>query len=75
LTNATPTQGTIPTATIDNFDMRVTAAGGDTTIAIKSSGTDVTQNLVLKGVDLTALGNNDTAIIHDLLTKGKLMTD
>jgi hypothetical protein len=51
------------------------ATGGDTTIAIRSAGTDVTHNLVLKGVDLTSLGNNDTATIQDLLTKGKLIAD
>jgi hypothetical protein len=35
----------------------------------------VTQNLVLKGVDLTVSGANDAAIIHDLLAKGKLIAD
>ena len=36
----------------------------------------VTQKIVLTGVDLTANSTlNDQAIIQDLLTKGKLITD
>jgi hypothetical protein len=72
LTGETPI-GTDP-GNLANY-LHFSATGGDTTIAIKSTGTEVTQNLVLKGVDLTALGNSDTAIIQDLLIKGKLVTD
>ncbi|MBI2277323.1 MAG: type I secretion C-terminal target domain-containing protein, partial [Dechloromonas sp.] len=53
-------------------------SGSDTVIDIKPSGAggSVTQQIVVSGVDLTA-GNtlNDQAIIQDLLTKGKLLTD
>ncbi|HXE40153.1 MAG TPA: type I secretion C-terminal target domain-containing protein, partial [Azonexus sp.] len=53
-------------------------SGSDTVIDIKPSGAggSVTQQIVMSGVDLT-VGNtlNDQAIIQDLLTKGKLLTD
>jgi len=40
------------------------------------SGGSVTQKITLTGVDLTANNTlNDQAIIQDLLTKGKLVTD
>jgi len=44
-------------------------------IDVKPDGTNVTQQIVLAGVDLGATGANDVAIINDLLTKGKLITD
>lgn len=105
---AEPASSVLPTATIDRFEMTVTAGGGDvlnlrdllsgeshqgtdvgnladylhfavtdgnTTIAIKSAGSAVTQNVLLNGVDLGTLGNSDTAIIHELLVRGKLLTD
>ena len=59
-------------------------AGGSTTISVSTSGAyaggfaagRADQTITLSGVDLTA-GNtlNDQAIIQDLLTKGKLVTD
>ncbi|WP_265947903.1 beta strand repeat-containing protein [Dechloromonas sp. A34] len=58
--------------------LHFTRSGSDTVIDIKPTGTSgsVTQQIVMSGVDLTA-GNtlNDQAIIQDLLTKGKLLTD
>lgn len=39
------------------------------------SATSENQTIILKGVDLTLAGATDTAIIQDLLNKGKLITD
>ncbi|MFV0371093.1 MAG: type I secretion C-terminal target domain-containing protein, partial [Azonexus sp.] len=52
-------------------------SGSDTLIDIKPNGNgDVLQQITLSGVDLTANSTlNDQAIIQDLLTKGKLITD
>jgi len=57
-------------------------ADGNTTVHVSSSGAFTgsnygvaeNQQIVLQGVNLTALGS-DTAIIQDLLSKGKLITD
>lgn len=50
---------------------------GNTTIAVHPGGAagPVTQQIVLTGVDLVTGMANDQAIIQDLLTKGKLITD
>lgn len=52
-------------------------SGSNTVIDIKPAGNgDVLQQITLSGVDLTANSTlNDQAIIQDLLTKGKLITD
>ncbi len=52
-------------------------SGSNTVIDIKPTGNgDVLQQITLSGVDLTANSTlNDQAIIQDLLTKGKLITD
>ena len=52
-------------------------SGSNTVIGIKPTGNgDVLQQITLSGVDLTANSTlNDQAIIQDLLTKGKLITD
>jgi Ca2+-binding RTX toxin-like protein len=53
-------------------------ASGGTVIDVKHTGAagTVNQQIVLSGVDLTSNGTlNDTQIIQDLLTKGKLITD
>ncbi|HSC81122.1 MAG TPA: type I secretion C-terminal target domain-containing protein, partial [Chitinolyticbacter sp.] len=40
-----------------------------------NNGAAEDQTIVLHGVDLGATGSNDAAVIQDLLTKGKLITD
>ena len=61
-------------ATLDVY-LNFSKSGSDTVIDVKPDGTNVTQQIVLAGVDLGATGTNDVAIINDLLTKGKLLTD
>ena len=62
--------------------LHFTATGGSTTVEVKSAGSGtVDQTIVLSGVDLVAgvtagAGQSlDQAIIHNLLTNGKLVTD
>ncbi|NTV94097.1 MAG: type I secretion C-terminal target domain-containing protein [Thiobacillus sp.] len=58
-----------------------TSVAGQTTIEVRSTATVVDQKIVLQGVDLSAgitpdMGQSmDQAIIHDLLSKGKLVVD
>jgi T1SS-143 domain-containing protein len=70
--------GTATTAaTLDNY-LDFAKSGSDTVINVHPDGVagSVTQKIVLTGVDLTANSTlNDQAIIQDLLTKGKLITD
>jgi hypothetical protein len=64
-------------ATLDNY-LNFSKSGLDTVIDIRPTGAagSVTQQIVLSNVDLTSSGTlNDVAIIQDLLTKGKLLTD
>jgi Ca2+-binding RTX toxin-like protein len=64
-------------ATLDNY-LNFSKSGLDTVIDVRPTGAagGVTQQIVLSNVDLTASGTlNDVAIIQDLLTKGKLLTD
>ncbi|NTV71319.1 MAG: type I secretion C-terminal target domain-containing protein, partial [Azonexaceae bacterium] len=61
-------------ATLDAY-LNFSKSGSDTVIDVKPDGAHVTQQIVLAGVDLGATGTNDVAIINDLLTKGKLITD
>ena len=62
--------------------LHFTASGGTTTVAVSSSGSGATdQTIVLSGVDLVTgvvpVGGQtlDQAIIQNLLTNGKLITD
>ena len=68
----------LPTATtgaaLDAY-LNFSKQGADTVIDVKPDGTNVTQKIVLSGVDLGATGVNDVAIINDLIAKGKLVTD
>jgi hypothetical protein len=52
-------------------------SGADTIMEAKHTGAGaVTQRIVLEGLDLTQNGSlTDSAIIADLLNKGKLITD
>ena len=53
-------------------------SGGSTTVEIKSAGSgSIDQTILLQGVDLTFGGTltTDQAIIQDLLSKGKLISD
>ena len=61
-------------ATLDAY-LNFSKQGSDTIIDVKPDGTNVTQKIVLAGVDLGATGANDIAIINDLISKGKLITD
>jgi Ca2+-binding RTX toxin-like protein len=65
--------GATDAATLDGY-LNFSKSGSDTVIDVKPAGS-VTQQIVLQGVDLGATGLNDQAIIQDLLTKGKLVTD
>jgi Ca2+-binding RTX toxin-like protein len=72
-------QGTATSASaLDNY-LDFSKVGSDTVINVRPTGIsgDVTQQIVLQGVDLTNSGalTTDQAIIQDLLTKGKLQTD
>ncbi|WP_148714755.1 tandem-95 repeat protein [Chitinolyticbacter meiyuanensis] len=68
-----------------HFETISNTAGGKSTIVHISHDGDFSggynngaaedQTIVLHGVDLGATGNNDAAVIQDLLTKGKLITD
>jgi Ca2+-binding RTX toxin-like protein len=49
--------------------------GSDTVIDVKPDGPNVTQKIVLEGVDLVSTGGSDVDIISDLISKGKLITD
>ncbi|WEN41485.1 Alginate lyase 7 [Thauera sp. GDN1] len=65
---------------LDNYlDFSYDSATNSTTISVHSggSGTPVDQVVVLENVDLTNGGalTSDLAIISDLMTKGKLITD
>jgi hypothetical protein len=72
-------QGSATTAaTLDGY-LDFSRQGSDTVINIRPTGAggEMTQQIVLQGVDLTQGGTltTDQAIISDLLTKGKLQTD
>ncbi len=63
-------------ATLDGYlDFR--KEGNDTVIDIRPTGAggDMTQQIVLQGVDLVTAHGSDQAIIQDLLNNGKLLTD
>ncbi|MDP3539235.1 MAG: type I secretion C-terminal target domain-containing protein, partial [Azonexus sp.] len=68
-----PNGATNPTM-LDGY-LNFSKSGLDTVIDVKPDGTNVTQKIILSGIDLGANGTNDAAIIQDLLTKGKLITD
>lgn len=72
-------QGTgATTATVLDGFLDFSRQGSDTVINVRATGAagDVTQQIVLQGVDLTSNGTlNDQQIIQDLLTRGKLQTD
>ena len=60
--------------------LRFTTTAGTTTLSINADASGngtVEQTIVLQGTDLTLGGTltTDVAIIQDLLTKGKLITD
>lgn len=59
--------------TLDSY-LDFGANGTDTTINVKSTGDGVDQQIVLQGVNLTSIGN-DQAIINALLGAGKLVVD
>jgi Ca2+-binding RTX toxin-like protein len=50
-------------------------AGGNTTINVQSQTAGVDEVITLQGVNLVGAFTTDQAIIQDLLTKGKLITD
>ena len=51
-------------------------SAGNTTVNISHDGSgNVTQQIVLEGVDLTALGSDADAIIHALINNGNLKID
>ena len=66
---------------LDNY-LHFTQSGADTVVHISSAGAltavfnpaVVDQTITLTGVNLTSIGN-DQAIIQNLLTQGKLVTD
>ncbi|MEC5388368.1 Calx-beta domain-containing protein, partial [Uliginosibacterium sp. H3] len=70
--------------TLSNY-LHFTTSGGNTTVQISTAGGFVSgynagavdQSIVLQGVDLTNSGalSTDTAVIQDLLSKGKLQAD
>jgi len=66
--------GATNATTLDGY-LNFSKSGADTVIDVKPDGTNVTQKIVLSGVDLGANGTNDVAIINDLIAKGKLITD
>ena len=61
--------------TLDQY-LNVNVTGGNTEIEVKPDGAsgDVTQKIVLQGVDLSGLGDN-TAILNTLLQNGNLHMD
>ncbi len=61
--------------TLDQY-LNVNVTGGNTEIEVKPDGAsgDVTQKIVLQGVDLSGLGDN-TAILNTLLQNGNLHID
>ncbi|WP_211825544.1 tandem-95 repeat protein [Kistimonas asteriae] len=61
--------------TLDQY-LNVNVTGGNTEIEVKPTGAggDVTQKIVLEGVDLSGLGDN-TAILNTLLQNGNLHID
>lgn len=64
-------------AALDGF-LDFSKQGSDTVINVRPTGAggEMTQQIVLQGVDLTANSTlSDQQIIQDLLTKGKLQTD
>ena len=63
------TDTVIHVSTIGGFANDTHTAGGS------YSAMSENQTIILKGVDLTLAGTTDTAIIQDLLNKGKLITD
>ena len=69
--------GATNAVTLDGY-LNFSKQGSDTVIDVKPDGAtgSVTQKIVLSGVDLTANSTlNDVAIISDLISKGKLITD
>ncbi|MCL6264818.1 type I secretion C-terminal target domain-containing protein [Craterilacuibacter sp. RT1T] len=71
-------QGENHTTGIGNLTdyLHFTKSGSDTVIDVKHLGAagEVTQQIVLQGVDLSTLGN-DAAILQNLLNDGKLQVD
>ncbi|MGB8544354.1 MAG: type I secretion C-terminal target domain-containing protein, partial [Azonexus sp.] len=71
-------QGTATTeAALDGY-LDFSKQGSDTVINVRPTGAggEMTQQIVLQGVDLTSNGTlNDQQIIQDLISKGKLQTD
>ena len=56
--------------------LHFTTSGSDTVLQVNANASGgIEQTIVLQGVNLGAAGSNDVAIIQDLLTKGKLITD
>jgi len=71
-------QGTATTAVVLDQYLDFSKQGSDTVINVRPTGAggEMTQQIVLQGVDLTSNGTlSDQVIIQDLLTKGKLQTD
>jgi len=71
-------QGTATTATALDSYLDFSKQGSDTVINVRPNGAggEMTQQIVLQGVDLTSNGTlSDQTIIQDLLTKGKLLSD
>ncbi|NJD25118.1 MAG: type I secretion C-terminal target domain-containing protein [Betaproteobacteria bacterium] len=69
--------GATTAAVLDGY-LDFSKQGSDTVINIRPTGAggEMTQQIVLQGVDLTSGGTlNDQQIIQDLLNKGKLQTD
>ncbi|MDD2741331.1 MAG: VCBS domain-containing protein, partial [Rhodocyclaceae bacterium] len=64
----------IDAASLDAY-LNFSKQGSDTVIDVKPDGTNVTQKIVLEGVDLVSTGGSDVDIISDLISKGKLITD
>ncbi|WP_407279580.1 retention module-containing protein [Aromatoleum evansii] len=70
-------EGLSPTnESLDNY-LHFSKTGTSTTIEVHSggNGTPIDQVIVLENVDLVTGFANDAAIITDLMTKGKLITD
>ncbi|NMG00447.1 retention module-containing protein [Aromatoleum toluolicum] len=67
-----------PIGSLDNY-LHFSKTGTSTTIEVRSGGSDgvIDQMIVLENIDLTNGGTltTDQAIINDLISKGKLITD
>ena len=78
-TCATSCRVTATTAVALDGYLDFSRQGSDTVINVRPTGAggEMTQQIVLQGVDLTQGGTltTDQQIIQDLLTKGKLQTD